>query len=280
MVKKIPLALRGIRIAYSLVNTLFPNLADRWAVQLFLTPRRSPYTKKGLALMDKVETFDFMANGKPMVGYKMGTGPEVICLHGWAGKATQFADIADTLAKSGHTFVSADVYAHGNSQGKKASMFDFAAAVVELQKMCSNPRAIIGHSLGAAAISFAVSEGMPIQRFVALGAPTLPDDILDSFRNIIKAPPRINQVIKDACLEIYKRDFDSISMSHTLKSMECPVLAIHGYEDFDVGIFHLDEIERLIPNATTIRVEGLGHRRILKDKGIIHKIIAFIEDAQ
>lgn len=276
MPKKIPLILRFIRVAFRVCSFLLPSLATKWAIKLFLTPQNAPYTNRGLKLLEKVEKFEIEANGKKMVAYKMGAGPEVICLHGWAGKSTQFASIADALVEAGYTFISVDVWAHGKSKGKMASTFDFAAAIKELLARCRNPQAVIGHSLGAASISLAVQDGLQIPKFIAMGAPTIGNDILDSFRAIIHAPSYINQGIKDACLKMYGREFDELTMTHTIKSVKCPILAIHGEDDFDVRIFHLDVLIKAKPEIETLRVKGLGHRRILKDKKTIDRIIEFI----
>ena len=110
-----------------------------------------------------------------------------------------------------------------------------------------------------------------------MGSPTLPDDILNSFRKIIQAPYRINQVIKNACAEVFKRDFDEIAMANTVRSVTCPLLAIHGAEDFDVGIFHLDALKLAKADIDCMRVAKLGHRRILKDKAVIERIISFMK---
>ncbi len=276
MGKKTPSILYFIRFTFNICDIFLPRLASKWAINLFLTPRSAPFTKKGLKLLEDAETFEIVANDKSMKAYRMGSGPEVVCIHGWAGKSIQFADIAYALTKAGYTFIAVDVWAHGNSDGVDASMFDFAAATKVLVENSENVACVIGHSLGAASVSLSVYDGLTIPRFIAMGAPSLPNDILDSFRKIIQAPERINQVIKDACLEVFNRDFDEISMTNTIRSMSCPVLAIHGEDDFDVGIFHLDALISVKSDIVSIRVPRLGHRRILKDPEVIERIIEFI----
>lgn len=277
MDKKTPTVLHLIRIAFKTCDIIAPKIASKWAIKLFLSPLRTPNTQKGLKLMEDVEHYEILANGKIMRAYRMGSGPEVICIHGWAGKAAQFADLAYTITEAGFSFIAIDVWAHGNSEGKMASMFDFAAVTEKLVEDSRDLNCVIGHSLGAASVSLAVHDGLIIPRFVAMGAPTLPDDILNSFRKIIQAPYRINQVIKNACAEVFKRDFDEIAMSNTALSVTCPLLAIHGEEDFDVDIFHLDALKLVKADIESMRVAKLGHRRILKDKAVIERIISFIQ---
>jgi pimeloyl-ACP methyl ester carboxylesterase len=277
MAKKTPTVLHLIRFAFKTCDIIAPKIASKWAIKLFLSPLRAPYTQKGLKLMEDVEHYAILANGKKMRAYRMGSGPEVICIHGWAGKATQFADLAYAITEAGFTFVAVDVWAHGKCAGKMASMFDFADATEKLVQESQNLKGVIGHSLGAASVSLAVHDGLTIPRFVAMGSPTLPDDILNSFRKIIQAPYRINQVIKNACAEVFKRDFDEIAMANTVRSVTCPLLAIHGEEDFDVGIFHLDALKLAKADIDCMRVAKLGHRRILKDKAVIERIISFMK---
>lgn len=276
MQKKVPFALRLIQFSFSTLQLLWPKLADRWAIHLFLSPRRVAYTAEGKSFLNRVETFQFQAGGKLLYGYKMGEGPEVICVHGWAGKATQFATIADRLVAEGYTFIAFDAWAHGQSAGSKASMFDFTAGYKTILERCHNPVAVIGHSLGAASVSLATYEGMHVPKFIPMGAPCISEDILDSFREIIHARPRVNRAIREACLEIFDREFDEVAMQHTFQSIQCPVLAIHGDQDVDVSIEHLNVLESMNPSIETMRVKGLGHRRILKDPKVIDRIVAFI----
>jgi pimeloyl-ACP methyl ester carboxylesterase len=278
MDKSIPFALKLIRFLFGITQTLAPSLADKWSVSLFLSPRRSPFTEAGKRMLKKVEIFDIKANGKSLKAYRMGEGPEVVCLHGWAGKATQFSFIADALVKAGFTFVAVDAWAHGMNPGKSASMFDFADAFSTVLNKCENPIAVIGHSLGAAGISFAVSEGTAIPKLITLGAPALANDILDSFRDIIQAKPRTNEAIRVACRAMFNRDFDEVTMSRTFESVKVPVFGIHGEEDFDVGIHHLDALKALNPDMKTMRVPNLGHRRILKDETTVREIVRFIKE--
>jgi len=277
MDKSIPFALKSIRFLFGITQSIAPSLANKWSVNLFLSPRRSALTTAGKRMLEKVEVFEISAGGRSLKAYKMGEGPEVVCLHGWAGKATQFSYIADALVEAGYTFVAVDAWAHGLNPGKSASMFDFSEAFSTLLGKCENPSAVMGHSLGAAGISFAVKEGTVIPKFITLGAPALAEDILDSFREIIQAKPETNEVIRRACRKMFNRDFDEVTMSSTFGAVKVPVFGIHGEEDFDVGIHHLDALKAINPSMKTMRVPNLGHRRILKDKMVIGEIIDFIK---
>jgi esterase/lipase len=276
MARKVPLSLRTIQIAFGFTEAVYPKYAYKWAVKLFLSPIRLPYTEKGNRFLNQVESFKFRAGEHEVVGYRRGSGPEVICVHGWAGKASQFAAISEAIVNAGFTFISFDAWGHGQSEGKQSSLLDFAAAVQSLLKMFPNTKAIIGHSLGAATIPVVASEGIAIPKFVCLGAPSIGEDILETFRQTINGSPKIKDAIRVASIEQYGRAFDSFSMSETFHTVKSQVLAIHGEEDIDVGIFHLDRLIEIKPEMEVMRVPKLGHRRILKDANVITRVVAFI----
>lgn len=277
MTRKVPFSLKLLQATFGITEKVFPSYAHRWAVKLFLTPVRLPFTSKGKQFLSSVETFSFRGGDYELVGYRKGAGPAVICVHGWAGKASQFGLISDAIVEAGYTFIGFDAWAHGQSKGKQASLVDFVDALRDLLSLEEEaPKAVIGHSLGAAAISLLAEEGVELPKFICMGAPTIGDDILETFRKTINGSPAIKEVLRKASLEKFNRAFDSFAMTNTFSLVNSPVLAIHGENDVDVGIFHLDRLLEIKPDIETMRVPKLGHRRILKDKVVINRIIEFI----
>lgn len=278
MAKSTPIALRLLRTLFSITNQIAPKLADKWAVHLFLKPVRAPYTDAGRELIAEATAKEIEVDGRVLKGYSIGEGPVVICMHGWAGKTTQFAHIAWALRDAGYTFLGFDAPAHGVNPGTSSNMFEFKALVTALVAQTENVACVVGHSLGASAISLAIHEGLVIPKLVVLGAPVVAEDILNTFCETIWGTERTKKAIRDGCLRLFDIEFDQLTMEHTFKSCtSIPALGIHGTEDIDADVSHLDILHKIHPSMQSYKAKGLGHRRILKDQAVIDRIIAFIE---
>lgn len=272
------LAFKSFQIAFKITTVFLPQISDKWAINLFLKPMRSPYTKKGKKFISDSKELSIEVNGRTHIGYSLGEGPTIVCVHGWAGKTTQFAHIAYQLAEHGYRFVGYDSWAHGANEGSSASMFDFKDLLIEVLNTEKNVRCVIGHSLGAASVSLAAFEGIQIPRFVSLGAPVVGEDILDVFIKRINGTARHKQAMREECRRTFKREFDEVTMQNTFSSLKnVPVLGVHGTVDIDADVRHLDILRKIHPEMLTYKAQGLGHRRILKDKKVLSLILEFIK---
>lgn len=279
MDKKYPLALRIIRTLFPMLERIAPHLAARWAVKLFLTPVRQNFIPGEKDFLQHTEHFDIRFGDSLLHGYRMGEGPEIVCVHGWSGRAAQFRYIAAMVVEAGYSFVAFDAPGHGQNPGKRTHLFEFAAVFQKVLPQCKQPVAVIGHSLGAAAVSYATASRMvQIPAFIAMGAPVVADDILEAFRQAINGSELVARAIRKRSLEVFDKTFDSVAMEQTFAAVECPVLAIHGERDFDVPVRHLDVLQSIRPSIRVLRVVDAGHRRILKKEQALEAILAFIRD--
>lgn len=276
-VKKYPFPLNAIRAAFPIVETIAPALAQKWAAQLFITPHRFGFTDPEKVFLKKLEQFHFKAGGKQVVGYRLGTGPAVICVHGWAGRAVQFRMLAEALVKRGYSFVAFDAWGHGQSEGKQSQLFEFSAAVEALYKQTENPIALVGHSLGVASIAWAAKEGLAIPALVSVAAPVIAQDILDDFCRIINASRKVQAGIRERAVISFNIQFDDAVLEATFSEIRCPVFAIHGETDKDVPLSHLDVLASIRPEIDTKVIPGVGHRGILKSQLAIDQVIDWIE---
>jgi len=140
-----------------------------------------------------------------------------------------------------------------------------------------HPIAAVGHSLGAASISYAISEGEELPAFATFGAPVVAKDILDEYMRRINGTDRTIQAIRDRTFEEFGRSFESVTMEETFKSVKCPVFGVHGLNDMDVPVRHLDVLTSIHPAMEAHKYEGIGHRRILKDARVMDDFIAWMK---
>ena len=103
---------------------------------------------------------------------RRGRPAVVICLHGWAGAAAQFAQIVPALVERGHTVLAFDGPGHGRSSGRESSILDLRDTLVELASRERGPVSIVAHSGGAAAATLAIRDGLTADRLAFVG-PTI-----------------------------------------------------------------------------------------------------------
>jgi len=275
-----PFSLQLIRSVFPLLEKLAPSLAISWAVRLFLTPFNFGFTPSEKEHLAKFKAKDLELSRFTVRIYEIGNGPTIIFLHGWASRGMQFYKMALNLADAGYHCLLIDGPAHGHSKGKRTNIFEFANVFNEIKGQQNDLVAAVGHSLGAATISLAISEGSDVPAFVSLGAPVVAKDILSEFADKLNITAHTVNGIRAKAVSEFSRTFESVAMESTFKQVHCPVLALHGEDDLDVPVYHLDVLKGINPNIEIMRFTGIGHRRILKDERVIVKMKNWLKELE
>ena len=120
--------------------------------------------------------------GREIVTYSWGRGPEtVLVVHGWRGRASQFAPIVRELRAEGYRVIGFDAPANGDSAGRRTDIRDYLAAIEAMQQRHGMFRVVIGHSFGALAALTAVREGTAAGGVVAIAGMADARYLVDSF---------------------------------------------------------------------------------------------------
>lgn len=275
-----PAAVRLLRFVMPLLERAAPKIAEYIAVRLFLRPQKHIKHISSTAAVHGFRLKFFLINGNRIATYLKGEGPVVVFLHGWSGRGLQFRYMADALVNEGFKCVLIDAPAHGLSDGKQTDIFEISDAFVTISSNFSNIKAVVGHSLGAAVISYSIYEGSGFSAFVSIAAPVIAQDILDHFTNTINASSEIQSAIRSKAVERYGKSFDEVAMQNTFKGVACPVLALHGERDRDVPAEHLDVLKRINPQIKTVRFSDVGHRGILKRSESVQVIVDWVKSLE
>jgi pimeloyl-ACP methyl ester carboxylesterase len=273
-----PLPFRILRRLFPLLQNAAPKMALHIATKLFLTPIRFDMNKAQRSFLKEFEQSSLEVSGRQLMVYKRGKGPKVLCLHGWSGRAMQFASMSDHLVNAGFSVIAIDAPGHGESEGGATNLFEFVEAFQKLIESESPIHAVLGHSLGAAAISLAISDGLQVPAFGIFGAPVVAQDILDEFARRINAKPTIFAGIREKAVAKFGRTFDEVAMESTFGKVTCPAIAFHGDQDLDVPLYHMDVLQAINPSLETHTMPGIGHRRILKDERVMEVLINWLKN--
>lgn len=256
-----------------------PFLASRFAARLFLTPFRYklPERERKMDRESRQERLTLPQHQREIVVYHYGSSSKKILLaHGWSGRGTQLSVMAEKLLKAGYSVVSFDAPAHGKAPGKMSMMPHFIEAIEELTRRYGPFEAVIGHSLGGMASLKAVSYGLPVKKLVIIGTANSITRITKEFARNMKMNDKIAAKMKAYFDKKFGINMDSLSGAVSAEGVKIPTLVVHDEHDVDVHVSSAHEIHEKLENSELYLTEGLGHRRILGNQEVIHKIIEFL----
>ncbi|MBI6120504.1 alpha/beta fold hydrolase [Salegentibacter maritimus] len=268
-----------IRYTGSLLSKLSPLAASRFAAQLFLTPfkYKLPEREKNMDELSNQYRISIPKTQREIVVYEFGeSSKKILLVHGWSGRGTQLAKIAEALKAKGYSTVSFDAPAHGKAPGRKSMMLDFIDAIHLLDKKYGRFDAVIGHSLGGMATLRAVKEGLDTKKLVIIGTANSITHITREFARNLKMNRKVADKMKAHFDKKFDIDLDSYSGAISAKEVKTPSLVVHDENDVDVEISSAHDIYEALENSELYITKGLGHRRILGDPKVINKITTFI----
>ena len=262
-----------------ILTVISPFLASRFAAKLFLTPfkYKLPEREKKMDRESKQEKIVLPHYQREIISYQYGSSPRKILLaHGWSGRGTQLAVMAEELLKAGFSVVSFDAPAHGKAPGKMSMMPHFIESIEVLEKKYGPFEAIIGHSLGGMSSLKAVSSGLPVKKMVIIGTANSITHITREFARNMKMNNKVAAKMKTYFDEKYEQDMDALSGAVSAEGVKIPTLVVHDEDDVDVHVSSAYEIHEKLENSELLITKGLGHRRILGNPEVINKIIQFL----
>lgn len=268
-----------IRYTGNVLSKLSPFVASRFAGQLFLTPYKYklPEREKNMDELSKQYRKEIPKTGREIVVYEFGESKKKILLvHGWSGRGTQLAKIAEALKAEGFSTISFDAPAHGKAPGRKSMMLDFIDSIQFLNEKYGPFEAVIGHSLGGMATLRAVKEGLNTKNLVIIGTANSITHITREFARNLKMNRKVADKMKAHFDKKFDIDMDSYSGAISAKEVKLPTLVVHDEDDVDVEISSAYDIHQALENSEIFITKGLGHRRILGDSKVINKITTFI----
>jgi pimeloyl-ACP methyl ester carboxylesterase len=274
-----PGILKVVRWIYPRLERFAPSLAHRYFVKLFFTPFRFSVPEKEKQAETFSEKFFVLAAGKKIQCYTWGSGPPVVVIHGWGGRATQFRRFIKPLTTAGYQVVGFDGPAHGNSEGKRTNIVEFEEVLLKIYEKVGQPVGILAHSFGGSVALFAAMKGLIIPKLINIASPTIGDEIINTYLRAINGSESTRDYFKKYTQKKYGKPFDEFTSSYFSQHLPRPVavLLVHDESDKEVIIEHAERFIKLYPTAKLIKTKGLGHTRILKDDQVIRACVTFIQ---
>ena len=264
-----------MRAAASIYGRVRPRSAAGWARRLFMTPRRLP-AKPWEQAVEERAVRDRLQVGWSCLRWGTGGGPRVLCMHGWEGRATQFDPLARSLARTGATVVAIDAPGHGASPEREAHPIAFARSILDAHYELGPFDLVVGHSMGAGAVGIALAWGVTAERVVLLASPSSMSGVLDRFARFIGLPGAAHDGFRELVEQCVGFSTHEVDVARLVRGIEVPALVFQDRADLEVPFTDGAEIADCWPSATLVPVEGMGHRRLLRDPAVIERIVEFV----
>lgn len=274
--------LRLFRLALGTSQKLWPRLAVRAADRLFTTPlpprwmrRSTPWDAAWKIAQWPFETAQLTVYSQPAAPH----GPVALLVHGWGGHARQLLPLAESLAQHGWRPVLLEMPGHGRSAGGTSSLPQFARAIDyaagKLQQEGHRIGLLVGHSLGASAAAHAASRGVGAQRLVLIAPPASPRAYTRYFASVFGLKEATRAAMQrriEAREGMLMQQFEANAVAPRIR---VPTLVVHDRGDTVNAFADGHAFAHAITGAALVPTEGLGHRKLLKDPGVIGKVVVF-----
>jgi pimeloyl-ACP methyl ester carboxylesterase len=252
-----------------------PTLAARWAEALFFTPPRP--RKSRASLPAGAERVDVQSRYGRLAAWSWGSGPIVYLVHGWGGRAEQLGAFVAPLVARGFRVIAIDGPGHGASSGRRSSGVEIGRALADAVARYGPARGVIAHSLGAAAVTFAMREGLRVERLAFVGPPADPLTWVARFGRQLGLGPAVMAEMRRRSEQRIQARWDDLPLV-PMRGLELPppLLVVHDRDDREVRSADGAAIAAAWPSARLLETEGLGHRRVLRDAAVVATVAAFL----
>lgn len=205
----------------------------------------------------------------------MGTGPDVLLVHGWRGEAMDMHPLALRLVARGHRVWLPDLPGHGQSGGSHLSLPLAAAALQAVPDHAGSFRFAAGHSYGGAALVHALQQGLQAQRIALLA----PATHYGFFARRAVSQSGLPEALWPAWLQRLAAtigvDPDTVNLRDQAPHIAVPALVAHSSDDDIVPRRVLETAIASWPGVQWLPLEGLGHRGLLTDPAALDTVCRF-----
>ena len=261
----------------NLISLFHPEKAKQIAYTIFSQPRKGKIKNGKLPkTLQSAEQETLTYDGENFQVYTWPGNAEIILLlHGWESNASRWKKLLQYLKPLGKTIIAIDAPAHGQSTGKEFNAPRYAEFIhVLLQKY--QPKTLIGHSIGGAAIAFYLNKypNDHIDKIVLLGAPSSFKKISDNFINLLSLNKKVQNRLEQYYHEKFNIHINDFAGHLFAQNFTQKAIIAHDADDAVIKVEEGRQYAAAWKNAIYIETQGLGHS--MHDKALYQQIAEFV----
>ena len=273
------------RIAKGLITycgTRWPDTAAAFAFRAFTRTARARGARQSGGMPHGAQSAQLQTAGGIVAAWHMPaaqpTGRRALLVHGWNSRSLHMLAIARALNAAGVDAVLIDLPGHGASTGRHLHLGKGIEAVDAAWRNYGPFETFIGHSFGGAVVLNAAlgsSMCVPARRpdnLVMIASPNSMPSLFRKFGRFAGLPKPAQEAFERKVLTLLGQSLDCLVASEQLTDYTRPVLVVHDMDDTDVLYADALRIAQAGDHVGLRTTSGLGHRRILKDPGVLDDI--------
>lgn len=261
-----------------LAARIFPDwyagrLYDRW-----FQVRRTETNTREWQILESARHFMLQVGEVQLAAYEwQNTGPAVLLVHGWSGRAGQMADIATALWRGGCRVLAFDARGHGASKGTHTHVLETLDAIRATQTYLGEVAATVAHSYGAVSVVYAASQGVQLGDLVLIAPTALPEQRLAEFLDWLEVPVAVRKAFQARIDRQFGPSWwQRIAPLNLAPQLACRGLLIHDRKDRIVPHDEAVRLHQAWPESSLLLTEGLGHQKLLRDPLVIKAVTEFV----
>ena len=203
--------------------------------------------------------------------------PLVFLVHGWEGHGAQLGAFAAPLVAAGFRVRTFDAPGHGDSPGDETSVPQIARLLVELVAQSGGEvRALIGHSMGAAAAAMATMYGLKPHGLVLLAPPLSQLERTLRGAHRMALAPEVRPEFFAAVARRTAARYEEADLLNLARAAPCPMVAFHDPADTDTSFAEAEKVVAQWRGARLVPCPGRGHYRLLATPAVVRETVEFI----
>lgn len=274
---KVPAYLRFVARNLSRLNT---HWASKFALSLFFKPLPFGIPEREKPFREKATKHELLTkNAQEFLVFELkASGPKVVMIHGWSGRASQFFKIAEFLHQHNFHVFCIEAPHHGELQGGRTHMLDFVDSIEETCHRFGPFEIAIGHSLGGMALFNVLSRNIWFEKLVTIGSPANIQGVVNDFTEKLE----LNEAVASNILKYIEHRYQ-ITTAQASSDQLCQVfrpegLIVHDRFDQDVDVSNARHMHKKWRGSRYLETEGLGHRQVLRDDKVLDAIYDFFKN--
>lgn len=269
-----------IPIAFQVTSNVAPDLSAKLACELFLRPRRLPFSRNETELLKSAKSETLQSGRKVHFWGEDHGGPIVALVHGWESRGSAFHRWIPLLLEQGFRVMGWDGPAHGMSPGNRTNASEIAKALAQdLYELNLPLYGVVGHSLGGVVVGLLSRHIALPPKVVIVAAPSRISGVFSRYNDQLKLSKPARKHFQKILEQETGISMEDGSLINNDLSETSDTLIIHDIDDREVPFTDFKELQGSWRNARFLATQGLGHRRILRDMSVGHQITDFLKSA-
>jgi len=258
-----------------------PHKVSRLAREKGFTVKPFRLSETQRELMRQSHSFDLKYKHNKIRVHEWGSGPVILLVHGWAGRALQLDAFIMPLIDKGFKVVAFDHKGHGDSSSRFSSFPEIVRSTgLVSAHYADSLYGVVAHSIGSNSM-FKVSENVERKLKIVAVAP------MENFLGWLERM-RMRIGIDE---NLFAQVISQIENEAELKLADICVLDYERIKRHDVLLVHdkfdrmnrisaSHEIQKNLRSTELIETEMLGHSRILGNKEVVDRVVAHFSTPQ